>query len=810
MSLWANLRQDVSYALRGYRRKPAFAIAVAGLTAVGIGATTAVFSVVDRVLFRDLPYSGSSHLLSLGIRIPWLEYDFLPADAYVGLRRDPGPLAAVTSWSGVADCDLTGERPVRLSCARAEATFLPVLGVRPVLGRSFTKDEDQPNVPPVALISHALWKSRFGGERNVVGRRIELDGKPVLVAGVLPADFELPSLDRADLLIPQALPPNSSPGARPLRIYARLRDGVSMAQARDALVAKAGRFFSEMPPHIRKNLQFHVRSLRDVQTGDFRAASWTLLAAVLAMLSIACANAANLLLARAVARRQEFAIRVALGAGRLRMARQALAETLLLSLSGGAAGCVLAYVLLRLFIAIAPSGIPHLASASLDARVLLFGIGLAAFCGVAFGLVPALQTPRAAMPSGTRTAGCVGLLTRRLLVGAQLAVSLVLVICAGILLQSLWNRQAVSLGMRTDRVVTAQLALGPRYGQPATRAAFYEELEARLRRLPGVQTVALSDSLPPGGTPRSQPVFALTVQGKPPLDMATPGIVVWRAVTPDYFRALGIPILAGRAFTEEDRRPDSRSIIISASYARRLFGNESPLGHSMSRFPGDAQHPPPWYNIVGVAADARNAGLTDQNDPEYYIVRRHGSAAYDDAPMGSAVIVRGGVPSETMEAWLRNEIAAIDPVVPPVIRTFSQHVGELAARPRFQAWLLALFAGIGLLLAAFGVYGLVAFLVAQREREIGIRLTLGATPGGIVRMILRDVLRWTAGGLVFGLGGAAAAAWWLRSLLFHVSPADPRAYSAAALLLTSVGVLAAILPSRRAAATDPASALRQE
>jgi hypothetical protein len=325
-----------------------------------------------------------------------------------------------------------------------------------------------------------------------------------------------------------------------------------------------------------------------------------------------------------------------------------------------------------------------------------------------------------------------------------------------------------------------------------------------------VESVALSDSLPPGGTPRSQPIFALTVQGKPALDGSTPGIVVWRSVTPDYFRTLGIPILRGRVFTEEDRRPAARSIIISASYAQRLFGNENPVGQSMSRYPGDARTPPPWYTIVGVAADARNAGLTDHNDPEYYLARRHGATAYEDAPGVSAVIVRGSAAAGAMEAWLRTEIAALDPALPPVIRTFEKHVGELAARPRFQAWLLALFAGIGVLLAAFGIYGLVAFLVAQREREIGIRLALGATPAGIVRMILGDVLRWTAGGLLFGLAGAAAATWSLRGLLFHVSPADPWAYAAAAVLLTGLGLLAAFLPSRNAAAMDPAGALRQE
>ena len=798
--------QDVRYALRSYRRKPGFALAVVSLMAVGIGATTAVFSFADRVLFRDLPYAGSAQLVSLGIRIPWLEFDFLTANSYAELRRNPGPLAELTSWSGVSDCDVTGAQPLRLGCARVEAGFLPVLGVEPELGRNFTREEDQPNVPRVALITYALWKSRFGGEHGAVGRRIALDGQPVQIVGVLPADFELPTLDRFDLLLPQALPANVPMGMRPLRVYGRLRPDTTQARAHDELVARAQQLFTEVPPEIRRQVQFHVVGLRDLEAGDFRAASWTLLAAVLAMLAIACANSANLLVARSMARQRELAIRVALGAGRGRMVRQTLAEILPLSLGGGVAGCALAYGLLRLFIAIAPAGIPHLSSASLDARVLLTGIAASLICGLVFGLAPALYTPKPEMLTGTRVTGRAGLFARKFLVGAQLAVSLGLLTCAGALLQSLWNRQAVPLGLRSQNVVTAQFVLGSRYAPPAARAAFYEELEARLRRLPGVESAALSDSLPPGGVPRSQPLFALQVDGKGRLPQNTPGIVVWRAITQDYFRTLGIPILRGRAFTEDDRRPAERSIILSASYARHLFGDENPLGRRMNRSPGS----PAWYTIVGVAGDVRNSGLTDRNDPEYYLARPRVAAAPPDLPMASAAIVRGNVSEANLQTMLRTEIAAIDAALPAVIGTFDSHVGRLAARPRFQAWLLALFAAIGLLLAAFGLYGLVSFLVAQREREFGVRLTLGASPGDIVRMIVRDALRWTAGGLVFGLAGAALAARSLRSLLFHVSPADPVFYAAAAALLTAVAVAAALVPSLRAGRVDPANTLRAE
>jgi hypothetical protein len=300
------------------------------------------------------------------------------------------------------------------------------------------------------------------------------------------------------------------------------------------------------------------------------------------------------------------------------------------------------------------------------------------------------------------------------------------------------------------------------------------------------------------------------VEGKPPFDSGTPGIVVWRAITPGYFHALGIPILRGRAFTEDDRRPQARSIIISSAYANRLFGGENPIGRRICRYLGDARNPTIWYTIVGVAGDVQNSGLTDRNDPEYYLVRRHGSIAYDDAPIRSAVILRGSASSKAMAAFLHTEIATLDPALPAEIRTFGNHVGQLAARPRFQAWLLVLFAGVGLLLAAVGLYGLVSFLVAQREREFGVRLTLGATRAQILQMILGDALRWTAGGLAFGFAGAAVVAQSLRSLLFHVSPADPAAYFAAAAALASLSLLAAVLPARRAANLDPANTLRHE
>lgn len=799
---WLNgIAQDVRYALRNFRRNQGFALTVLAVTAIGIGSSTAVFSVVDRILFRNLAYSEPDRLVSMGITIPWMDYDFLTWADYGELKRTPTQLQSITSWAGVVDCDLTGDQPLRLACARVESSFLPVLGVQPVLGRNFVPEEDRPNVPGVALITHAMWQSRFAGQPSVIGRRLTIDGAERQIVGVLPPGFELPTLEKADLVIPQAMPPLPAGGGRPMQVYGRLKPGATAQQFRDSVMPLADRIFSFAPPQARKQLKFQVKSLQEMQSGDMYLAAWTLFGAVLAMLLIACANVANLLLARALARQRELAVRAALGASRGRLIRQTLTESMLLSLAGGAAGVLLAYGLLRVFMYIAPVGMPHLAGAQLDLRVLAFSVAASLLCGFVFGLAPSLHTPSASTISGARATPRSSMITRHALVSAQLSFSLILLTCAGLLLQSLWNRERLALGMRTENVVTAELALTIRYSQPSARLHFFETLEQRLARLPGVETVALSDSLPPGGVPRTQPLYALEGSVRTEAQPNS-GIVVWRHVTPGYFRALGIPIVKGRAFTEEDRGPKQMAVVISQSLASKLFPGEDALGKQMRRFPKG-----PLYTVVGIAASVRNAGLTDANHPEYYLVRRHSD---DDALAASTVILRGRARPELLESWIRSEVASLDPVIPANIQTFDQHMGELAARPRFQALLLALFAAIGLTLSASGLYGLISYLAAQREREIGVRLALGATPAQILKMILAHAFRWTAAGLAIGIAGAAAAAFALKGLLFHIQPADPVAFASAALSLGLIALMASLVPSRRASRVDPMTTLRQD
>jgi putative ABC transport system permease protein len=786
---------DIRYALRGFRRNPLFALTAILVVALGIGATTAVFSVVDRILFRSLPYPHGDRLVTYGMFAPIVPEEFLFGADYLDFRQHQIVFETVTSWSGIADCDLTERNPVRLSCGRVESTFLSTLGIVPLIGRGFSSEDDRANSAPVALLSYGLWQSRFGGDPGIAAKTISLDGEPARVIGVLPAGFEMPTLARADLLVPQRVDDDMLRRAvtgRPMSVLARLKPGGTAEQAAAALQPQFLKAISALPAGARKQITLRVRSLRDRQIHDVRLASWVLLGSVLAVLLIACANVANLLLVRSAGRQREFATRLALGARQRRLIRQCLTESLVLGVAGGTAGVGIAYWLLRSIVSLAPESIPHLRDATLDGRVLAFTLGWSVLSGVLFGLAPAMQRPRRSH------------MLRNTLVGAQIAFSLVLLTCASLLIRTLWNLENSPFGMRTENVLTAAVSLGQqRYPQPAQQLHFFEQLEERLNRLPGFSATAVADSLPPTTPARSRPYGAIQVEGRLPARLAEGfgGLVVWRAVTQDYFSALGIPILRGRGFTEDDRRRGEHNIVLSQSLARRMFPNEDPLGKRIGA--GD------WCTIVGVAGDVANGG-----DPEYYIARSH---AADDGIYGNPITLRRGsavirtsLSAQAAAEMIRAEIAAIEPTLPVTIETMPQRVYKLAERPRFNAILLGLFAGLGLVLAAVGLYGVISFLVAQRTREIGIRIALGATSGTVARLVLSYAARWTIGGAVVGLLASLGAARLLGSMLYGVSDRDPWAIGVPMVLLLSVALAAAWLPARRAASVDPCDALRHE
>jgi predicted permease len=561
-------------------------------------------------------------------------------------------------------------------------------------------------------------------------------------------------------------------------------------------------FIQSAPPAFRKEIKLRIRSMRDRQFADVRLASWVLLGGVLSVLLIACANVANLLLARSAGRRRELAVRAALGAGRGRLIRQTLTESILLALGGAVAGCALGTLLLRLFVAIAPGGIPGLEHASLDGRVLLFSLMGSILCGLLFGMAPALEQPGSADLTGTRSTSSAGAKFRRTMVAAQLAISLVLLTGAGLLLRSFWNMLNVSLGMRTEHVVTATVALPRQWdAQRARDLAFIEEVENRLRRIPGIGELAIADKAPPAGGGRSRPFFSLEVEGRPRFTGGTGGMVGWRTVTPGYFAALGIPMIRGRAFREEDRAPDQRAMILSQMLATRLFPNEDPVGKHIQLVDG-ARH-----TVVGVAADVRSGGLKYAVEPEYYVAARHN---VEDARRASTVIARSPMDPRAVAEWIRSEIHGVDATLPVEVETMQAQMSKLADRPRFNAVLLGLFAGIGVLLAAIGLYGVMSFLVAQRVPEIGVRMALGATPGNVAKLVLSEAARWTIAGALVGIAGSIAAARLLGSLLFQVPKNDPWSLGGAVGLLMAIALMAAWLPARRAARVDPAVALRSE
>ncbi len=801
------LLRDVRFGLRLLAKNPSFT-AVALLTlALGIGATTAVFSVVDRVLFRSLPYPRADRLVSLGMLAPIDPNEFMFSYDYVDWRAAQKPFESMTSWSGVGDCDLTEQNPARMVCAKVESSFLPTFGIQPVVGRNFIPDDNQPNAPKVALLSYGLWKSRYGGDPGVVGRTFSLDALPTRIIGVLPADFELPSLASANVLVPQVftdaeLSPRHDT-ANLIYVFARLKAGITPAQALSALDPLFQQSLQWVSPQFRKNIYLRVQLLRDRQIHDSKLAAWILLAAVFAVLLIACANVANLLLARAASRQREVALRSALGAGRRRLIRQQLTESVLLGVIGGALGCVLANLLLHGFLAIAPEGIPRLQQATLDFRVLSFTLAVSLFSGALFGLAPVLHLPFAEVLTGRRVVARRRSWFRQLLVVAQVTISLVLLAGAGLLLRSLWKLQNDPLGIETSHVVTASLVLGQqRYPRPEQLVAFFDDLEPRLRRLPGVAALAISDSLPPGGPVVSMIYGAIQARGREPYMKGTGGTVVYRTVTPDYFSALNIPIVRGRGFHEEDRNPNTHAIILSESLTKKMFGTTDVLGQQLR--PGSNG---PWYTVVGVAADVKNGGLASPPDPEYYVARTHSP---DDAARSSSVLVRTSLSARATAQWLRSEIAAVDPTLPVSIETMDQRVGKLAQRPRFNAALLALFAGMGLLMAVAGIYGVVSFLVTQRTQEIGVRMALGATPGEILQLVTGWTMRPVLLGIMVGLAAAMTVSHLLATMLFQVEPDDPLTFASMALLLVAASLLATYIPARRATKIDPMAALRYE
>jgi putative ABC transport system permease protein len=807
--------QNVRFSLRTFRKNPSFALSAVLVLALGLGASTAMFSALDRILFRPLPYADAGRLVNLGWTLsaaltgPQTQAILTSRGYRERWKPAPDPFIAVTTvtiqlGAGGGTCDVTEQQPERLGCPTVESNFLQTMGVRPVLGRDFTPEDDTRGAPPVAMISHDVWTRRFGRDPGAIGRTIELNGKPVPVIGVLPAGFVIPARD-ADILRPQQIYPvdPATQSASMFTVFGRLKPGVTPEQARTA-VAPVIEENSKGWPGFNNGSQPRVAALRDFLVGDAARVAWLLLGAVAGLLLIACVNVANLILARLAARNREFAVRSALGAGRARLARLALTESLLLAVVGGGLGLLLASAMLRIFVRLAPSSIPEIDQASLDLRVFAVAAVLALVAGAAVGIWPTLSVLRSrTLQHGPRATVAARPRMRFTLVTVQIALTVAMLGGSALMLRTLWNVVSVPLGYQSERVVTMTVTLNSLLYPTGSRDPFFERLLERLRHIPGAATVTMTTGAPPAG-PASK-ITGFSLDGQPPNPQKSAShLSRVRAVTPGYFQMFGIPVLRGRDFEEADRggRP---VVILSESAARILFPGQDALGHRVQLWP--SMYKTRWSQpaeVVGIAREIRNTGPTLAPEPDVY------TASWQDDSTTASFSIRTQASTTDATAFLKQAVADLDPKTPATIELLDDRVARLTERPRFLAWLLSAFAGLALLLAAAGLYGVASYLVTQRTRDIGVRMALGAASADISRQVVGEAGRWIAAGAVLGCAIAWAGTRALKAQLYGVGSGDPISWISALGVLAAALLLAVLRPAARASRIDPIEALRSD
>jgi putative ABC transport system permease protein len=800
------LLQDLRYGVRMLRKNPGFTFIAVLTLALGIGANTAIFSVVNAVLLKPLPYPEPERLIRVWETSPQRGLPYFPASSpnFEDWRKQQSVFEQLAAQENTT-FNLTGDgEPERVAAVGVTSDLFPALGISPLIGRSFLPEEEQVGRNHVTLLSYGLWQRHFGADRELIGQAIQLSGERYTVIGVMPSKFEFTR--GTELWVPLISDPAVYPwradrSNRNFSIIGRLKPGVSLAEAQAAMAAIA-RQLEQQYPVSNAGWGIRLQSFYEwIIPEELRKGLWVLLGAVGFVLLITCCNVANLFLARATRRRREVAIRSALGASRSRVVRQLLTESSLLAFLGGIAGLLLALWGMDLLVSHLPVNIPRLNEVEIERRVLGFTLVISLLTSVIFGLVPALHLSRVNLSEAFKEtarglAGGAGHRARRVLVISQIALALVLLIGAGLMAQSFVRLSHVRLGFEPDRVLTLQIALPmSQYREKSQQTAFYAQALERIRATPGVLGSGAVVGVPLArGMNWSVPV---TVEGRTMSpEEALPADA--RAVTSQYFATMGIPILQGRDFTERDG-PESTNLIISDAIARRLWPNEDPLGKRLR--PGTNN---PWMTVVGVAGDVRNS-LDQEPRPTIYF-----SAAQLGFNAMTLVVRTAGNP-ESMSAVVRNEIARLDPKLPVYnIRTMSAIHDEATGQPRFQAALLGLFAVVALVLAAVGIYGVMSYLVTERSREIGIRMALGAEARDVLKLVVGQGMKLAIVGVLIGLGGSLALTRLMQTLLFGVNPTDPPTFIAITLLLTFVALLACWLPARRAARVDPMIALRYE
>jgi putative ABC transport system permease protein len=822
-TLW----QDIRYGARMLRKNPGFTTVAVLTLALGIGANTAIFSVVNGVLLRPLPYREPGQLVQLGTDRSGKADTFIGSATFVEVKAQSQSLARIAAYSG-GDMTLTGAGLAeRIVSGAVTADFFPLLGVHPAMGRNFTQEEDTPNGPRAAILGHSLWQSRFGGDPDILGRTITLNQQSYTVVGILPARFQYP--ERFQLWIPLALGETGAGGGTfgkygegmwLLKAIARLKPGVTLAQAQTESRTIAQRIQPERPTSTRGGEGeggeggggggvLTLTDLHEQVVGDVKGPLLVLLGAVAFVLLIACANVANLLLARAAGRQREMAVRAALGAGRLRVARQLLTESVLLSLAGGGLGLLVAFLGVQALRQWNDASLAAMHGIGIDGWVLAFTFGVSVITGLAFGLVPAVRAWRTDVNTALKeesrgdTGGHRNKL-RQLLVVSEVALALVLLVGAGLLIKSFSRLLDVNPGFRAEGVLTFQVTLTAEKSSPQ-KVNFIKQIVERLKALPGVQAAAVTDSLPLTQFSR---ITVVDVEGRPPIDFrrAKPGEVrpVSRpTVTLDYFNAMGIPLRNGRVFTSQDARPGAGVVIVNNTFEKHHFPGQSAVGKRI-RFAGSRAESP-WLTVAGVVSDVRQGGLAKEVRPEVY------SPVIEDAGEALSFVIRvAGEPNRLIPA-VRAVAAEVEPNQPlHNMMTMEQRLANTTTSRRLNTALLGCFAAVALLLAAVGIYGVMSYAVTQRRREIGVRMALGAQKSDVLGLIIHGGLRLTLLGVAIGLAGAFGLTRYLSSQLYSVKATDPLTFLGVAVALTGVALLACWLPARRATKVDPMVALRYE
>jgi putative ABC transport system permease protein len=793
-------------------KKPSLTAVAIIAIGLGIGANTAIFSVVNTVLLQPLPYPQPQQLVRIASEQRNQALDGRGAFSvpdFLDIQKSSTTLEYVATLQGTGTMTTDGNEPERLLGAAVSADYFNVLGVKPVLGRIFTREEDTPGAASVVLISHGLWQRRYGGDPNIIGREIELGGKTTVV-GVMPAGFEYPiSDDNQDFWEPifsatfMTKEIREERANRSLPVIGKLKPGATVEQAK-ADLDLISRQVEQNSPESNTNVIFNAVSMHEDITRDCRPALLVMLGAVGLVLLIACANVANLLLARAVARQKEIAIRMALGASRRRIAGQLLTESILLSLAGGALGLLLATWGTDLLVAYGPADVPRLRDVGVDRYVLFFTLGLATLTGIVFGLAPALQASKPAPGSMLKESGR-GVYTgrsrmRSALIVSEVALSLMLLAGAGLLINSFWRLLHTDAGFDTQGVLALDIPLGrERYKTPEQRAAAFQQLIARMKTVPGVRDVSVVSNVP---LTDFDVELSFQIEGRPPYKPGEEAVADYTIAGGEYFRTMDIALLRGRVFTDSDTANSPQVMVVSNAFAKYYFPNEDAIGKRII-MDGDDKTP---IEIIGVVDDVRRNGLDQGVEPEMYV-------SYVQKPDRRLnLVIRSTTEDASQLAQAaRAEVKAFDPrQIIWRAQTIEQLLGTSVAPRKFNMLLLGIFAGVALVLAAVGLYGVMSYSVSWRTQEIGIRMALGAKRTDVLRMVVRQGMTMTLIGLALGLIGVFGLSRVIAGLLYGVSPTDPLTFIGVSIVLLMVALLACLIPARRATRVDPIVALRSE